>query len=403
MTTTAAARRRRLDDTGVKKLKPKLKRYALPDPELIGHYVRVQPSGVKSFVAVTRDPYGKQIWATIGATDHMSIEQAREKARDIIGRVKKGKTATEPPPVKPESFRAVAENWIKRHVEAEGLRSRDEIERCLKKYIYGFWGNRTFFDIGRKDVADLVDYVVDHHGRRQANYVLAIVRKITNWYATRSDTYVSPVVRGMALGKPTRRERVLDDHELCLVWKAAEASGTFGGVVRFALVTAQRREKILTLRWEDLDEDGVWHVQTEKREKNTGGDLVLPQVALDVVHRQPRYKSNPYVFAGRGHGPFNGLSKAKAALDVAAGVTGWTVHDCRRTARSLMARAGVPSDHAERVLGHAIAGVEGVYNRHAYRDEKRIALSKLAALIEEIVNGAPDKVVPLRREAHANA
>ena len=74
----------------------------------------------------------------------------------------------------------------------------------------------------------------------------------------------------------------------------------------------------------------------------------------------------------------------------------WTLHDLRRTARSLMSRAGVPRDHAERVLGHAIAGVEGVYDRHAYEDEKADALDKLAQLIDRIVN-PPDQtnVVPL--------
>jgi hypothetical protein len=47
---------------------------------------------------------------------------------------------------------------------------------------------------------------------------------------------------------------------------------------------------------------------------------------------------------------------------------------------------GVISDHAERLLGHAIPGVEGVYDRHSYADEKRLALAKLAALIDSIVN-----------------
>jgi hypothetical protein len=50
-----------------------------------------------------------------------------------------------------------------------------------------------------------------------------------------------------------------------------------------------------------------------------------------------------------------------------------------------MSRAGVLSEHAERVLGHAIGGVEGVYDRHAYADEKATALARLAALIASIV------------------
>jgi hypothetical protein len=62
--------------------------YAHPDPQLPGHYIRASPTGTKSFVAVARDPRGKQIWTTIGATALISIEDSREKARKIIKRVK---------------------------------------------------------------------------------------------------------------------------------------------------------------------------------------------------------------------------------------------------------------------------------------------------------------------------
>ena len=65
----------------------------------------------------------------------------------------------------------------------------------------------------------------------------------------------------------------------------------------------------------------------------------------------------------------------------------WVVHDLRRTARSLMSRAGVRPDIAERVLGHAISGVEGIYDRHDYRAEKAEALAKLAALVGDITEG----------------
>ena len=67
----------------------------------------------------------------------------------------------------------------------------------------------------------------------------------------------------------------------------------------------------------------------------------------------------------------------------------WTLHDLRRTAKTLMVRAGVRPDISERVLGHVIAGVEGTYDRHSYVDEKRDALEKLAALIGRILN--PDQ------------
>jgi integrase len=71
----------------------------------------------------------------------------------------------------------------------------------------------------------------------------------------------------------------------------------------------------------------------------------------------------------------------------ADGVTlpNWTIHDLRRTARSLMSQAGVAPDHAERALGHVIGGVRGVYDRHAYREEKRQAFIALAGRIDHIL------------------
>jgi integrase len=96
-------------------------------------------------------------------------------------------------------------------------------------------------------------------------------------------------------------------------------------------------------------------------------------------------RSGEYVFTTTGHTPISGFSKAKAAIDRTSGVTGWRLHDLRRTARSLMSQAGVSSEIAERVLGHTIPGVAGVYDRHDYVPAKRDALQKLAAEIKHIV------------------
>ena len=97
--------RRSLSDAGVAALKPRAQRYAEPDPELRGHYVRVQPSGAKSFVVVTRDPGGKQVWATIGGADLLGVAEARERAREAIKRVQAGLPAFDSP-VKAETFGA---------------------------------------------------------------------------------------------------------------------------------------------------------------------------------------------------------------------------------------------------------------------------------------------------------
>jgi integrase len=399
--TARRQRRRTLTDKMVAALARKRKRYTLPDPEQRGMYVRVPPQGPCVYAAVCRDPYQRQVWATIGSADVIPIDEAREKAREAIRRIKEGKPAFDPPPMRPESFQSVAEGWLKRYVAAKKLRSQADIEHRLRKHVYPHWGERDFTSLRRSDVAALLDHIEDHHGPHQADYVLAIVRNISNWYASRNDDYLSPFTRGMRRVDPkaAKRSRILADGELKRIWKAAEGAGTFGAFIRLALLTAQRRSALIRMRWSDLEGD-VWHIPEEPRAKGTGGELELPPLAMTIINARPRLVSNAFVFAGRGNGPFNGFAKAKEALDKASGVAGWRIHDLRRTARSLMPRAGVLSEHAERVMGHAIPGVEGVYDRHRYADEKAAALAKLAAVIERIVNPPEgDVVVPLQREA----
>ena len=267
------------------------------------------------------------------------------------------------------------------------------------------WDGKEFGTIRRSDVTALMDGIEDQRGARQADAVLAILRGIANWHATRHDNYVSPFTFGMRRQAPVKRDRVLSDAEIKLIWCAAATGGTFGAILQLALLTAQRREKLASMRWAAVA-DGVWTVAAETREKGAGGALKLPGAALAILNAQPRIGKNPFVFAGRGGSRFNGFSKCKAAFDAtlptipgpdgtAAPVPNWTVHDLRRTARSLMSRAGVRPDIAERVLGHVIAEVEGVYDRHRYDDEKADALARLAVLLRKSIINPPTANVVL--------
>jgi integrase len=120
----------------------------------------------------------------------------------------------------------------------------------------------------------------------------------------------------------------------------------------------------------------------------------LPEAASAIIAELPRL--GDFLFMTAGTTPFSGFSKAKAHLDDASGVSNWRLHDIRRTARTLMVRIGIRPDIAERVLGHVIAGVAGVYDRHDYLDEKRNALEALAEEIASITSGrSRSKVVQL--------
>jgi integrase len=394
-------RKKTLTDRSIAALKPRPRRYAVPDPGQPNHYVRVMPGGAKSYVVVAPDPHARrQVWATIGGTDHLSLAEARARARTAIQRIRDGLPPFEAPKPRAATFEDVAEQWLKRHVRAKGLRSESEIVRLLAAHVYPAWKGRPFEAIRRSDVTTLLDEVEDGHSAKQADYVLSVVPIPLNRQAARTDNYLPVIVRGMKRydSKASARSRILDDDELRQVWQLAESAGTLGAFVRVALLTGQRREKLLTMRWTDIDVSGTWTIATAPREKGNPGELLLPVAAMEIINALPRFPTNPFVFAGWGNGHFRAPDNFQVRFVAKLGLPRFTVHDLRRTARSLMARAGVPREHAERVMGHAVGGIEGIYDRHAYADEKAAALARLATLIDRIVDPTESNVGPMVKQ-----
>ena len=387
------ARRRNLTDKQLAALPRKRKRYILKDPEWPGHYVRVSPEGPIVFCAVARSPIDhKTKYATLGNTGEITIAEARERCRQAIKRIRAGLAIVDPQPPQPETVAAVAANWLTRYVERNKLRTAGELRRQIEKYILPVWGARPFNDIKRSDVALLLDAIEDRHGPAMADQVLSTLRGMSNWFAARDDNYNAPFVRNMRRTPPQdrRRDRTLTDAEIRAIWKTAEGNGQYGGIVRLLLLSAQRYKKVATIRWTDVDDRGLWTIHTEQREKQNPGKLKLPQLAIDIIRAQPRLAASPYVFMFRSNSGYT-----KTEFDARCGVSDWRLHDLRRTARSLMARAGIQSEVAERVLGHALPTIEGIYNRHGYDSEKALALEKLAQLIARIVDPPAGNVVPL--------
>jgi integrase len=229
-----------------------------------------------------------------------------------------------------------------------------------------------------------------------AQFTLGVIRRLFAWHAVRTDDFSSPIVRGMSRIKASerKRDRVLNDDELASVWKVAESDrSAFGPFIQFLLLTACRREEAARLTWSEIT-DCIWILPKERNKTKVALARPLSASAQAVMAKAPRIAGSDYVFTSTG-GRFHADNRKKAQLDKASGTHGWTLHDLRRTARSLMARAGVPSEHAERCLGHVLGGIEGVYDRHSYRAEMARAYEALAAQIERIVNPAANVVVSL--------
>jgi len=333
----------------------------------------------------------------------LGLDRARNEAKKALGGVAAGRDPLqEKRKIEAQAqntLHSICEEYLRR--EGKRLRGRDQSEATLKRLVYPRLGARQIDSIQRSEIVRLLDKIDDEHGAGMADNTLAHIRRILNWHATRTDNFRSPIVRGMARTKPKERarDRILTDDELRKVWKAAEASqGPFGYLVRYILLTMTRRSEAARMVDTELSGDD-WVIPGARYKTKVDHVVPLPQAAGDLLARVPRIKGVPYIFT-TGDRPISGFSKFKEAFDKACGVTGWTLHDLRRTGRSLMSRAGVPSDHAERCLGHVIGGVRGTYDRHAYHAEKKQAFEALASQIDRIVNPSPN-VIPMRPEIPA--
>ncbi len=324
-------------------------------------------------------------------------------------------------------FEAVVARYLDRRVRREKKnRTADEVDRTFKIYVTPRWKHRLITEIRRRDVNDLIDDVYDKNiiveGRRYGGQVaadrtLAQIRALFNWYATQDDEFISPIVTGMARtnSRERARSRVLSDIEIQTMWPLLSDFGTYGAIIKTLLLTAQRRDEVGQMARSEIDENGVWTIPASRYKTNRPNTVPLSLAAQSVIEEQDVINKSDLVFTLNGKTSFGGYSKAKTKLDqrllaklreaaikrnedpAKVALPDWRLHDLRRTAKTLMARAGIRPDISERVLGHQITGIEGVYDRHSYIEEKRAALERLAALIETIVKASPD--VRTMREA----
>ena len=383
-----------LTDRGIAGLKPAAprKRKLYWDAVVPGLAVRVTDTGAKAYVLVGRFPGNPNPTArSIGRVGAISLEAARVVAREWLAIMRAGRDpAREAAKAAADTLKAICEEYQAR--EGHKLRSAEWRQSVLARLVYPRLGSTPIVEIRRSDVVRLLDRISDENGPVIANRTLGLLSRIFSWHAKRSDNFSSPIVRGMATAEQAR-DRVLSDDEIRAVWKATDPTSllhpAFTAYIRFLLLTAARRTEAAELRWGEIAE-GVWTLPAARNK--VGQELIRPLsgAAQAIVDGQPRV--GEFVFSRNGRTALANFTKPKAKLDAASGTSGWTLHDIRRTSRSLLSRAGVPSDHAERCLGHVIGGVRGTYDRHEYYEEKRLAFEALAALIGRIVDPQPNVV-----------
>jgi integrase len=422
--------RKTLTDRSLRAMKPRAdgRPYDKMDSVVPGLGVRVLASGQRTFVLIARYPGSTNpTRRALGGYGELTLEKARGKARDWLEMLRKGVD----PHTEEErrrqselrrqenSFAAVAEEFIKRHVSK--TRKAAIVERELRREFIDRWGARPITDITQHDVVAVLDEAVDRDAPYQAHNLLGHVRTLFNWAIARGVYGIdrSPCDRLKAtavIGKKLARKRILNDDEMRALWSATDAIGyPFGPIFRLLLLTGQRKSEVSDARWSEFDLKGkLWTIPAERMKADAAHVVPLTAEAIEVLSALPRYTKGEHLFSTTfGEKAVSGFSKAKIRLDEAmladlrklvadrgenadrVKLEPFVIHDIRRTVRTGLSALPVPDLVRELVIAHAKPGLHKVYDQHAYLDEKRKALELWAARLRSIVEPAPANVISL--------
>lgn len=358
-----------------------------------GLHLRVTIQGTRTFSAMFR-VNGKLIRETIGRYPRVSLSDARSSALDMMRNAQDTAGARERRSRAPctVTYGELVETYAEKHLKVNA-RSWRNIRSGLLGWRMTPFLRRTVASITRREIIDLCDAIVAEGRPQAAVNHLRYLKMLFNWAAGRDLIVYNPCTGVRPPAKTVERDRVLSDTELGAIWRASfHLPSPYGEMYRMFLLTGQRRSEVATMRWSEVDRD-LWTIPREKVKKDRAHAVPLSATAaglLRSLNHLPRFEGDGFVFSTTGGASASSnFCKVKRELDELSGVTGWTIHDIRRTVRSKLAELGVPREVARKILNHEDSKVDRIYNRHEYLAEKREALERWEKMLLDLARHHP--------------
>jgi len=402
-----------LTDTKLKNLKPQDKLYKVSDRD--GLYVAVLTSGTVSF----RYDYrinGRRETLVIGqyGRDGISLAEARE---ELIAAKKLLKAGQSPAAAKrdgikkirgAETFAVHTDSYMKHVILADSTRAMKQA--VIDRDIFPVLGNKMMAEITTLMVRDLCDRIVERGGRATAVQAREIISSVYRYANDRGHGLFNPAAdikpSSIAIFKP--RERTLTPEEIGLFFRTLDAIGAMGTMkmaLKLVLITMVRKGEFTNATWDEIDfKKWTWTIPSDRMKGSRAHVIYLPKQAQDIlVGLQMCAGGSEYLVPGRynfrkplSNAALNSLidRTVKIINEDGEHIQGFTVHDMRRTASTLLHEAGYPSDWIEKALAHEQKGVRAVYNKAEYARQRAYMLQQWADMIDSWIDGEHTDLIP---------
>ena len=365
----------------------------------------------------------------LGSYSDLPLSAARQAAKELRAKVALGHdVAGEKQERKTE---AVAKIESARNVMTVGKLADEYFERMvlgkwkhpnivrsrIEKDIRPHLGKLSLESVEPRHIDAMLRAVVKRGAPTMANDVLRWVRRMFDYAIKRQMVRFNPAAAfdlSDAGGLEIARDRALSRDELITLFDAMRTARGFsvanGLTVKLLLLLAVRKGELIAARWDEFELDAdepVWHLPGERTKTGQAIDIPLPEMAVEWLRELHRLAlGSDWVLPARKMQSRMLPHICESTIGVAMGkvkhgLPHFTTHDFRRTARTHLAALGIDHHVAERCLNHKLKGVEGIYNRHDYFDERKAALETWARLLAQLERGEGATVISIGRRGES--
>lgn len=362
--------------------------------------LRVSPQGKMTWFVMYRGKDGKQKRFILGTYPSLSLSKARESLAALkIGsgadpvaerkaEIEREKEAEEEANRKP-TVRKLWEVYLeKRSNQGKAESTNREEDRKWKIDVEPYIGDMLVEEVTPVDLSNLLERL-SASSPVSANRLHSFLRVLFKPAIAKGWITIHPMQWIDKPAKEKPRKRILSDEEIKDLWQRLDkVQPNARDSMKLLLLTAQRKGEIFKMKWEDIDDNWIWH----QKENKTDSVHLLPLSSQVISILKNKPKISEWVFpSNRNASHVIDVKKVRIALNKKMGGEPWTEHDLRRTARTLMSRLKIKHHVRERVLNHSQGGMVRVYDQHDYLDEKRDALKKLGNEINRIIGIKTDQ------------